>query len=246
MQYPKPDGFSDPHQDWEGCGDLFRQILDKRDEDLTTDDYRVIFAQHLPAADYAEGAYYIDKCIAHIAGGREVHASRLPEGFLWWLAHFRERLEQDQAFGQIKESLVSAVWENLDRFELFDLTEEECKSIGRSFMYSVSPYNSSTVNDFFDEITIYDDFEPELERMVGDLVSSDRIEHVRWYVQIAFHTRSWCTVFNVDDYGLDNYPRKEDLFHRLHSFGVLQRKQEAAMMATFQEDKVKYNRLVRL
>lgn len=246
MNYPKPETFSDPYYDWEGYEARFREILGKPNSDLTTEDYAIIFAKHLPAADYPEGAYYIDKCISHIACGREIHTSRFPDGFLWWLTHFKDRLAQDHAFDAAKSSLVSALWTILDHFELFDLTEAECETIGRSFTYSVGPYNSSTVSDIIDELTIYDEFLPELDKLVADLTTSDRIEHVRWFVEIAFHTRSWCTTFTADSHGLDNYQRKEELFHRLHSLAVLQKKQEVAAMAAYKEGKSKYNRLTRL
>ena len=244
MSYPKPYMFSDPYYDWEGCADRLREILNKPDADLTTDDYDIIFAKHLPAADYPEGAYYMDKCISHIACGRDVHTSRFPEGFLWWLVHFKNQLKQDNAFDTAKNSLVSAFWTILEQFELFDLTETECESIGRSFSYSQGAYNSSTVCDIIDELTIYDEFIPELDSIVAALAASDRIEHVRWYVEIAFHTRSWCTTFTTDDHGLDNYQRKEEIFHKLHSFAVLQKKQQTAAMVAYQEGRSKYNCLV--
>lgn len=246
MDYPKPKKFSDPYQDWEGCEDELRNILSKADDDLTTEDYAAIFYRNLPPADYPEGAYYISRCISHIARGRAVHASRFPDGFLWWLVHFKDQLKQDQAFDAAKRSLVAALFELLDHFELFDLTEEECKAIGRSFTSSVGPYNSSTVSDIIDELTIYDEFLPELAMVETHLTASDRIEHARWYVEIAFRTRSWLTTFRDDDDGLNNYRRKEELFHRLHSFAVLQKKQEAATTATAEEGKFKYNRLVML
>jgi hypothetical protein len=246
MNYPKPEKFSDPYDDWRGCEDRLQAILSKLDADLTTDDYAIIFAKHLPAADYPEGSYYIDKCLSHIASGRDVHTSRFPDGFLWWLVHFKDRLAQDHAFENVKRSLVSVLWTLFDHFELFDLTEPDCESIGRSFAYSVGPYNSATVCDLVDELTIYDEFLPELDRFVADLTVSDRMEHVRWYVEIAFHTRSWCLLYSTDEHGLDNKQRKEELFHRLHSFAVLQKKQSVAAMAAYQEGKTKYNRLVSL
>lgn len=73
MTRGKPSQFSDPYHDWEGYEDTFRVILDKDDQELTTDDFGIIFAKHLPAADYAEGIYYIARCIAHIAEGRDIH-----------------------------------------------------------------------------------------------------------------------------------------------------------------------------
>lgn len=246
MDYPKPTKFSDNYLEWEGCEDELRKILSKADDDLTTEDYAAIFYRNLPPADYPEGAYYISRCISHIARGRDVHASRFPDGFLWWLVHFKDQLKQDQAFDTVKRSLMSALFELLDQFELFDLTEEECKAVRRNFECSVGPYNSSTVCDIIDELTMYDEFQPELAMVEAHLTASDRIEHARWYVEIAFHTRSWLTTFRDDDDGWDDYQRKEALFHRLHSFAVLQKKQRAASTATAEEGKFKYNRLVML
>ena len=245
MKYQKPKQFSDPYHDWFTSDDLLCAILAKADNSLTTADYSVIFAQNLPAANYQEGAYYIEKCLEHIGSSHEVNANRFPDGFLCWLAHFRDDLVRDDLYAEIKRSLASVFWRLLDQFELFELTKAECKQMGREFEWAVGPYNQHTVWHFIDELTINDEFEPELDAIADRLITSESLAHIRWYVEIAAHSRMWAFGYDERFLQLDNYHTKEALFHKLHHFPVLKRKVLAAMQKTREEGKEKYNHLVR-
>jgi hypothetical protein len=244
MKYPKPQQFSDPYHDWDGCEDKLMTILMKNDNALSTADYGVIFAKNLPAANYQEGAFYIEKCLDHISAGREINKSRFPEGFLWWLVNFKDDLINDNLYAGVKNSIVSVIWRLLDNFELFELNEGECKQMGRDFKWSIGPYNQNTVWDIMDEITIYDEFEPELNVIVDKLIESDLLAHVRWFVEIAAHTRIWALLYDERFSELDSFERKEDLFHKLHHFPVIKKKYWTAMLKTREEGKEKYNQLI--
>ena len=246
MKYPKPTRFSDPYHDWSGCEEQLAEILGKSDNQLTTEDYRPIFSKNLPAANYEEGAYYIEKCGAHIANGKEVHESRFPEGYLWWLNHYWDKIVEDGLDAKIKELVVSSFFSLLDVFELFDLTEEECAKLGRDFNYSIGPYNQGTVHDFFDELTIYDPFESELERILRRLMDSDDMAHIRWYIEITSHTRGWALTYNKEFADLDNYERKQAVFNRMNSIPLVSRKYEATLELMMTEAKPKYYRMVNL
>ncbi len=216
MKYPKPKGFSDPQSDWEGCEEIFQQITAKDDDRLTTDEFGMIFHHPLPAADYEEGAYYIEKCFEHIGTGREIKHSHWPEGFLGWLDNSADRLEADGLMAEVRRLILCTFWRLVDSFELFDLSGEQCAALGLSAEYSVGPYNCTTVWDFIDELTLYDRFHPECEAIVSSLVASEQPAHVRWYLEIARHTRVWALIYRPD--ASDDFVRKEELFHRLHRF----------------------------
>ena len=240
MKYPKPKQLSDPFSDWQGCEDQLRAILQKDDVELNADDFNVIYYSCLPAANYEEGAYYIEKCTDYIATGWDIRDSRLPSGLLRWIVTYGEELAADRLFDDAKGLIVSSLWRLLDRFDLFDLTKEECARLGMDFSYAIGPYNRETVGDFMDELTIYDEFEPELNGIVDRLIESDELSHIRWYIEIAAHTRTWSLLYNEEHSEPDERRRKEALLHRLHAFPVYHRKGWAAMKAAQQEDKQKY------
>lgn len=239
MKYPKPKHLSDPFRDWQGCEDQLLAILQKEDADLNRDDFGVIYFSCLPAANYEEGAYYIEKCTNYIATGRDVRDSRLPDGFLRWMVTFQEQLVADGLFDQAKALVVDSLWHLLDQFELYDLTEEECAKHGMDFAYSVGPYNHQTVHDFFDEMTNFDEFDAELNGIVRKLTTSYETAHIRWYIDIAAHTRIWLILYSPPS-SLEDWDRKEALFHRLHSFRIYSVKGESAFRTTRAEGKDKY------
>jgi len=243
MKYPKPDRFSDPCKDWDGCEDRLAEILRKDDQSLTTEDFNTIFHSNVPAADYVEGAYYIEKCAAHIATGKEINDSRFPDGFLWWLAHFKDNLIADQLYDEAKRLVVVSFWTLLDDFELFDLTEDECAKRGMNCAYSIGPFNRGTVCDFVDALTELDEFGPELEGILTRLIESEALPHTRWHVEIAFHVR-WWLIAEDGHMGPDFRRRRETVFQRLHAFPIFHNKYWTAMTAARREGKHKYEDLI--
>lgn len=248
MKYSKPKNLSDPYYDWHGYEKRFNEILSKDASQLGTEDYWIIFHRNLPAADYEEGCYFLEFCFSHIKNAWDIHDSSYPDSLLWWIDHFQEKLKSDGLWDDCLIHLKTTIGHLLNSFELFDLDEEKCKKIGRDFSYSIGPYNQSTVTDLIDDLTIFDSFEPFLNEMIDGLINSNSISNIRWYVDIAFHTRSWCTIYNDDELfkDLDNFERKEALFHKLHTFKIYQKKREIASEWAAKEKKWKYNRLVGL
>lgn len=239
----KPTRFSDPYHDWDGCGDRLDEILSKPAIDLVVDDYSVIFARHLPAADYQEGLYYLPYCLDYISSGREVRSSRYPDSLLWWIHNYREELKADGHWDSVLQGIKAAGLALLTDFELFDLTEEECAEIGRDYGYSIGPYNQHTVHDFVDDLTIWPEYAGIVDKLLAGVRNFESISSARWYVELAFHSRTWCLLFDPHT-DLDDFENKERIFHDLHAFRYLQKAQEIAGAKTYEEGRAKYNRLV--
>ncbi|APB33274.1 hypothetical protein GlitD10_0956 [Gloeomargarita lithophora Alchichica-D10] len=241
----KPSRFSDPYSDWHGCENLFKDILDQEPIDLNVKDYRVIFARHLPAADYREGLYYIPHCLDYIRRGQEHHTSRYPDSLLWWIKNYQQHFESDGQWENVLQAITQLVLDLLTSFVLFDLSEQQCADLGRDFDYSIGPYNQITVHEMLDDLTIWTEYAGVLEALIAQLKALKTVNHARWYVELAAHSRIWCLLYDPST-PLDNYANKERLFHELHTFESLQKAEEIARSITHSEGKSKYNKLVLL
>lgn len=145
----KPTRFSDPYCDWDGCENELNAILLKDEDDLVADDYHVIFARHLPAADYKEGMHYIPYCLDYLSEGREIHASRYPDSLLWWIHNYMSEMKADGQWAAVIQHLERTCIALVSDFELFDLSEEECAQMGRDHGYSIRASKSIFFFDHF-------------------------------------------------------------------------------------------------
>jgi len=250
MKYSKPSQLSCPCS-YPNIDDMFarkqtlNKILDQKTEELTIADYNVLFAKFLPAANYEEGCYFLDYCFEYIEKQNSIHDSFYPNSLLWWVDSYRQNFKNDFLWDEVIHRIKRTLFILLDTFRLFKLSKKECDKIGRNYDYSIGPYNSVTLCDIFDDLTIYDSMEDILWEVVSFLEHSDKTDHCRWYVELAYHSRSWCLFYDETD-ELDNYIRKEKLFHKLHTFKTLGLKEEVAIKHTLKEGKYKYNKLVSL
>jgi hypothetical protein len=187
MKYPKPAQLSDPHQDWTENPEVLAEIISKPDEALTVEDFYCIFQGSLPAGTYEESAYYIEKCFLYIVAQDEIKVDRCPGQFFWWLDINRQRLEVDCLWDQIVALTEATLWKLLERFELHDLTEQECDHNGIDFRYSIYPNNANTVQTMVEEMLTYESFPPILDPIIDALVLSDKVDHIHWFVQLAWH-----------------------------------------------------------
>ena len=89
-KYPRPAKFSDPGGDF--SDEELKELIRKRDNELTETDLMCIFQGALPAGEYHEVMYFLPVALKHIAESRE---SDTADHLLRWMAHNRESLLAD-------------------------------------------------------------------------------------------------------------------------------------------------------
>ena len=243
MKYQKPIKLSDPYKDWADCESNLNQIVMKNDSELSSRDFDIIYQKYLPAAAYQEGCYYIEKCANFLAASRSVHESLYPDGFLWWIEHYKTDLGADGILAEAKNTVMQSFWALLSQFELFELTKEDCERVGRDFACSIGPYNSHTVRDIFEALITEHGWEKEAEIWFERFSCSDETSHVRWYAELAWQSRVWAITYGHE---FEADVRREAWFHKLHAFNVFASKMQKAVEMTDVEGKSKYNKVISL
>ncbi len=144
--YPKPQKFSDSYHDWHGYEAFFQDILDKNPDDLDLDDFNMIFATILPAADYEEGVFYLEACFLWMSRQEDPIDSNLCSGALWFIDHHHQRLERDDLLEPCLHLVADLCRLYTSGYELLRLTNEELKTHGIRASYREFVKNSSTVH----------------------------------------------------------------------------------------------------
>jgi hypothetical protein len=243
QQFIKPNCLTDPFLEWENEEDFLQEIVKKNSTDLNYNDFKAIFYRILPAASYEEGLYYLIPCIDYIRSTKSIHVSHYPDSLLSWVNDHKDNLENDGLLDSTIGEILHLFKSLLSDFELYELTELQCNEIGRDFDYSISPYNNKTIHCLIDDITRFPLFSKLLENIIDYLISDNSLSTIRWYTDIAHHTRYWTVIYNSDD-PHDSYTQKEYLFKRLHEFKHFCEKSRVSSEATSREKKYKYNKLL--
>ena len=89
-KYPRPAKFSDPGGDF--SDDELKELIRKRDNELTETDLMCIFQGALPAGEYHEVMYFLPIALQHIAENKERDTA---DGLLRWMSYYREDLQAD-------------------------------------------------------------------------------------------------------------------------------------------------------
>ena len=89
-KYPRPAKFSDPGGDF--SDEELKELIRKRDNELTETDLMCIFQGALPAGEYHEVMYFLPIALQHIAENKE---SDTADGLLRWMSYYREDLQAD-------------------------------------------------------------------------------------------------------------------------------------------------------
>ena len=95
-KYPRPAKFSDPGGDF--SDEELKELIRKRDNELTETDLMCIFQGALPAGEYHEVMYFLPIALQHIAENKE---SDTADGLLRWMSYYREDLQADGCYDDL-------------------------------------------------------------------------------------------------------------------------------------------------
>lgn len=212
--YPKPAKLSDPFQDWDGCEDRLSAILTKPPRELTWDDYSIIFSQHLPAADYEEGCYFVPAYLDFLSQTSGLE-ERGYEGFFWYIDYFADRFARDGLLTPILERIWECFTHLTADFRIVRLTDLELEQEKLCPSYREIAHLTRTVPDILDGMTRWPVFDPVIARLQAHFDRPLSAEHSHWFYEFAFHTRSWLW---LERQPLDRHQAMFDFFHRLDRF----------------------------
>jgi hypothetical protein len=89
-KYPRPAKFSDPGGDF--SDEELKELIRKRDNELTETDLMCIFQGALPAGEYHEVMYFLPIALQHIVENKE---SDTANELLRWISYNQEELQAD-------------------------------------------------------------------------------------------------------------------------------------------------------
>jgi len=89
-KYPRPAKFSDPGGDF--SDEELKELIRKRDNELTETDLMCIFQGALPAGEYHEVIYFLPIALQHIVENKE---SDTANELLRWISYNQEELQAD-------------------------------------------------------------------------------------------------------------------------------------------------------
>lgn len=233
--YPKPRQLSDPFHDWAGCQDRLAAILAKPLPELTRDDYSTIFYQHLPAADYEEGCYFVAAYLDFLSQTSGLE-ERGYEGFFWYINYFADRFARDGLLEPIHERLWHCCLQLTATFRIVRLSDAELEQEGICPSYREIAHLTRTVPDILDGVTQWPVFDPVLKRLLANFDQPLSVEHAHWFHEFAFHTRSWLW---LEQQPLDRHQAVFDFFHRLDRFRA---HHEKVITSPISEGFFEYNR----
>jgi len=233
--HPKPIKFSDPFQDWDGCDDRLAAILAKPSDELMRDDYSVIFYQHLPAADYEEGCYFVPAYLDFLSETSGLE-ERGYEGFFWYINYFADRFTRDGLLAPIQERLWDCLAHLTATFQIVRLSDFELEHAGICPSYREIAHLTRTLPDILDGITKWPVFDPVLTRFLAHFDRPLSDAHAHWFYEFAFHTRTWLWLKQEP---LDRHQRVFDFFHSLDRFRT---HHDKVMASPITEGFFEYNR----
>jgi len=232
--YLKPAHFSDPFMDWGGCEERLTTILAKPPETLVWEDYQVIFYQHLPAADYEEGCYYVPYYLEYLSQASDLE-DRTYEGFFWYIDYFAVRFEQDGLLSQILEQIWECFLRLTKSFKVVRLTDDELERHGISPAYREIAYLTQTVTGILDQFIEWPVYSSYVTRLKEHFDRPHSVEHAHWYSELAFHARNWLW---LEQEPLKAFQEIFDFFHRLDRYRAFH---QAVLFSPITEGFFEYN-----
>lgn len=214
-KYGKPQQFSDPYKDWNDCPERLQEILDKDDEDLDQSDFAAIFAEHLPAADYYEGLYYIPLCFQYMQKKLDPIDTNICSSVFWYMVHFKHKLEADGYYDDCLQRISGLIQSYTDSFELIRLDDTELEEHGIDKRYREMAKHCRSVHDLVDSLVKYDEYWAVISDWIERLAAAGDVGSC-WWIDIASHVRWWHILYREDDQA---NARKEVIINRLHKFG---------------------------
>jgi hypothetical protein len=211
VPYTKPSTLSDPYFDWEGSEGKISKVIAADPETLGRDAYWMIFYQHLPAANYQEGCFYVPYFLDFYSKGADFEAPNL-EGFFWFIDHFREDFERDGLIEPILERIWSIFLDRTNSFRIHRLSDEEIQQYKICESYREIVPGSRIVHELLDCFTSWEVYDPIIAKLKDHFSDTSSPTKSFWFCECAFHTRIWLWV--------DSEPveRRQDLFDHFHRF----------------------------
>lgn len=214
--YPKPKTFSDPGRDWHGYESVFQDMAARDPDDLTPREFGMIFAPILPAADYEEGAYYLDACFRNMSRRDNVVEGNLCSGVFWFIDHHKERLGKDGLLSLCLE-LIADLWRTYTSdFDLMRLTDQELEQYGIREDYRQFVKHSRTVHDLVDALIEHELYGAVLDDLLTSLDDGSTVDSC-WWMEIAYHARWWYVIHHR---GSEENARRQHILHRLLALEV--------------------------
>jgi hypothetical protein len=217
-RYGKPGKFSEPYEyeELKSSPEAFREILDKKDGELTDRDFGIIFSSSLPAADYQEGLYYIPLCFDYMLRKQDPIRSNICSSLFWYIYHFRDKLKADGYYEECLRLTRKLVELYTSEFELIRLDDNQIEEYCIDKNYREMAKYSEAVCDLVDCLIKYPNYWTILCDWI-DSLNSVELTKSGWWIEISHHTRWWHRLYREDD---EANERKEILINRLHKFGV--------------------------
>jgi hypothetical protein len=211
IPYSKPATLSDPYIDWEGSEAEIKKVIDTDPKELGRDAYSMIFYQHLPAANYEEGCFYVPFFLDYYARETELDAPDF-EGFFWFIDHFREDFERDCLLEPILQSIWSIFLERTRSFKIHRLSNDELQKYGICESYREIVPSCRIVHEFLDCLTTWEVYDSVVTKLKEYFDDTSSVIKSSWFCECAFHTRLWLWV--------DSEPvrSRQDLFDYFHRF----------------------------
>jgi len=198
VPYPKPTQFSDPYHDWDGCEDLLNSILAKEPQDLVSTDYDTIFSAHLPAADYEEGAYYIEPCFEWMGKRTDAVKSNVCGGVFWYIDRFHDRLAQDGLMDSCHLLISNLIASYISECQLVRLTDDELAKYHIRESYREFVKYSRSVHDLVDAVVAFERYSHHFDAIIQTL-NSNGVVGSCWWLEITCHARWWYGVYSPTD-----------------------------------------------
>jgi hypothetical protein len=212
LLYPKPTTFSDPFQDWMGCGETLQGVLAKTDAVLEWSDYIVIFGNPAPAADYEEGAHYLASVFDYMRRKQSPVESHLCEGLFGFIDHHQKRLAEDGLLSECLDEIVRLFQSYTDTFELIRLTDAELTQYGIAVGYRELPRYASVVQELVEFLIEYALYSAVLDGLMDWLNQGDLPRSCWWLELTDYVHQNWYVTYEESD---ATNARKQHLIDRL-------------------------------
>ena len=212
IKYSRPEKLSDPFQDWMGCEKTLTGVLAKDKTSLDRSDYDVIFAHGLPAANYEEGAYFLDSCFDFMRRKQSSVESHLCEGLFDFINYHRERLEEDGLLSQCLGEIIRLFQSYTSSFEVIHLTDAELEHYKIETCYREWPKYSRVVEELVEYLVEYELFSSVLDDSMTWLNQED-VHKSGWWIAIADYVMmNWYVIYEDHD---ESNARKQRLIYRI-------------------------------
>lgn len=179
MPYSRPKRLSDPHKDWPGH--MRARFIKTPDDKLTGKDFIDILGPYLPAANYAEGAYFLAHAMRRYVQEvpDEVGDGTFAKALVGFIDENAERFDRDRLMAPCRACFAAILNDWTSSFELVDEGRPEHAFVARGWL----------VVDLVRELTASDWSAPWARQWTEELGKDPADHRQAWY----FYLRSELT-----------------------------------------------------